>query len=97
MNNKLALAIGICGAAKQAAKKLEGRAETDEKRTSVAKATGHFEGLVPGMNPRPTARTSCSAACKAQPAVFDGLKSALIQDDRASIAHAPCLSKLDIH
>jgi error-prone DNA polymerase len=47
----------------QVAEKLEIWAETDEKHTSVAKAMAHSAGFIPGINPRPTARTSFSAAC----------------------------------
>jgi hypothetical protein len=38
-----------------------------EKRTSGAKALIDLIGFVPGMNPRPTARTSFSAACEVVP------------------------------
>jgi len=54
-------------AGRQAAEELEIWAETDKKHTSVAKATVHSVGFIPGMNPRPTARTSFSAACKVVP------------------------------
>ena len=53
--------------AKQFAEKPKIWAENDKKRTSVAKATAYFAGFIPGMNPRPTARTSFSATCKAHP------------------------------
>jgi hypothetical protein len=44
----------------QAAEKLERWSETDEKHASAAKATAHSAGFTPGINPRPTARTSSS-------------------------------------
>jgi hypothetical protein len=52
--------------AKQAAEKVPFSSINQEKHTSVAKATADFIGFVPGINPRPTTRTSFSAACKAR-------------------------------
>jgi len=40
--------------------------EEIEKHPSGAEAHIDLIGFMPGMNPRPTARTSFSAACKAQ-------------------------------
>jgi len=37
-----------------------------EKHTSAAEADIDSIGIVPGINPRPTARLSFSAACKAK-------------------------------
>ena len=39
--------------------------EIDEEHTSGAKARVDFMLFMPGLKPRPTARTSFSAACKA--------------------------------
>jgi ATP-dependent Lhr-like helicase len=52
--------------AERVAEKHETRAETDEKHTSVAKATDHSSSLMPGINPRPTARMSFTAANEAR-------------------------------
>jgi len=38
-----------------------------EEHTSGAKAHVDLMSLIPGMNPRPTARMSFSAACKVVP------------------------------
>jgi DNA-3-methyladenine glycosylase len=55
------------GTAKQAAEKVSFSINKQKKHTSVAKATADFIGFMPGINPRPTARMSFSAACKAVP------------------------------
>src|ERR1035441_10145934 len=52
--------------AKQAAEKGLISGERPEKHTSGAKAHIDSIGLIPGINPRPTARMSFSAACKAR-------------------------------
>jgi hypothetical protein len=52
--------------AKQAAEKGRQFGENLEKHTAGAKARVDLIGFMPGINPRPTARTSFSAACLAQ-------------------------------
>jgi hypothetical protein len=51
--------------------------KSGKKHTSGAKARADSVALVPGINPWPTARTSFSAACKADPAL--GLLSARLK------------------
>jgi hypothetical protein len=51
--------------AKQAAEKGMITSEIPEKHTSAAEATIDSNGLIPGINPRPTAGTSFFAVCKA--------------------------------
>jgi transcriptional regulator with XRE-family HTH domain len=51
-------------ATKQVAENLEISAADEGKRASVAKATAYLAGLKPGINPRPTTRTSFSAGSK---------------------------------
>jgi hypothetical protein len=46
-----------------------------EKHTSGAKARMDFIGLMPGINPRPTARLSFSAACEVVPFQSCALRS----------------------
>jgi hypothetical protein len=58
--------------AEQAAEKGRISGEKLEKHTSGAEAHIDFIGFMPGINPRPTARTSFSAACEAQ-VLFNGL------------------------
>src|SRR5271170_4435653 len=48
-------------------KKAEVRSIFDGKHTSGAEAHGDSLAFVPGINPRPTARTSFSAACEVVP------------------------------
>jgi len=50
-------------AAKQAAEKHQLWSKEPEKHTSGAKAPIDSIGFIPGINPRPTARMSFSAAC----------------------------------
>jgi Flp pilus assembly protein TadG len=52
--------------AKQVAEKGLRSSENPEEHTPGAEAHADFIGLLPGINPRPTARLSFSAACKAQ-------------------------------
>jgi hypothetical protein len=52
--------------AKQAAEKGQISGEKLEKHTSGAEAHIGFIGFMPGINPRPTARVSFFAACKAR-------------------------------
>jgi hypothetical protein len=47
----------------QAAEKLSGCGEIRRKHTSAAKADIDLIGFMPGINPRPTSRTSFSTAC----------------------------------
>jgi hypothetical protein len=63
--NKLGDQAGIPSGAKQAAEKLLISPGKPEKHTSGAEAHVDFIGFMPGINPRPTARMSFSAACKA--------------------------------
>jgi hypothetical protein len=64
--------------------------EIPEKRTAGAEALIDLIGFVPGMNPRPTARTSFSAACSAQ--VFIGsLWARLAAASRALSKHPASL------
>jgi demethylmenaquinone methyltransferase/2-methoxy-6-polyprenyl-1,4-benzoquinol methylase len=51
----------------QVAGALEISADTEETHTSVAKATAHSAGVIPGMNPRPTTRNTSSASFSAEP------------------------------
>jgi hypothetical protein len=51
--------------AKQHAEKAPFSSNNQEKHTSVAKATTEFIGLMPGINPRPTAQISFSAGREA--------------------------------
>jgi hypothetical protein len=51
---------------KKAAEKGRLAGQFPERHTAGAKAQVHSIGLLPGINPRPTARLSFSAACKAQ-------------------------------
>jgi hypothetical protein len=51
-------------AAEPAAEKLDIWFERRREHTSAAKAGIDSIGIVPGMNPRPTARMSFSAGCK---------------------------------
>jgi len=57
---------GCIAGAKQAAEKGLIFGEIRKKHTSGAKARIDLIGFIPGMNPRPTARTSFSTACKAR-------------------------------
>jgi TrmH family RNA methyltransferase len=59
------LGLEILAGAKQAAEKGLISGDSPQKHTSVAKATADCIVLIPGMNPRPTARMSFSADCKA--------------------------------
>jgi hypothetical protein len=52
---------------KQAAEKGCFSGETPEKHASGAKARVDSIGLMPGINPRPTARLGFSAACEGRP------------------------------
>jgi hypothetical protein len=68
----------IPSGAKQAAEKGLRSSENPEEHTSGAKAHADAIGLLPGINPRPTAQLSFSAACKAHfhfPAFAARLKS----------------------
>jgi hypothetical protein len=51
--------------AKEASEKGQKASEKPEKHTSGAEARAHSADFIPGINPRPTARTSFSAACEA--------------------------------
>ena len=55
---------GRASGAKQLAEKLQFECRSDEKHTSVAEATAHVIGFIPGIKPRPTTRMSFSASCK---------------------------------
>jgi hypothetical protein len=57
----------MCGTAEQAAEKGLVLGETRQKHTSGAEALVDLIGFMPGINPRPTARTSFSASCEAVP------------------------------
>jgi hypothetical protein len=57
--------LAFAGAKQGAEKGLFG-SEMPETHTSGAEAHIHLIGFKPGINPRPTARTSFSAACKAR-------------------------------
>jgi len=54
----------------EAAEKLLISPGKPEKHTSGAEAHVDFIGFMPGINPRPTARMSFSAACKAPLSLF---------------------------
>src|ERR1035438_2079863 len=55
------------GTTKQLAEKHLLSSKKPEKHTSGAKAPINSIGFIPGINPRPTARTSFSANCKVVP------------------------------
>ncbi len=55
------------GTSEQAAKKVLITDEKPEKHTSGPKGPIDLLGFIPGINPRPTARTSFSASCEAVP------------------------------
>jgi hypothetical protein len=56
-----------CGTTEQAAEKGLVLGETRQKHTSGAEALVDLIGFMPGINPRPTARTSFSASCEVVP------------------------------
>jgi hypothetical protein len=56
---------------KEAAEKGRSSSKKAEKHTSGAKARVDSIGLMPGINPRPTARMSFSASCKVAPRHFE--------------------------
>ena len=58
--------IGAVAGTEQGAEKLWIWGVNSEKHTSVAEAGIDSIELVPGINPRPTARMSFSAACEAR-------------------------------
>jgi hypothetical protein len=58
---------GIYGTTKEVAEKGLLPSKMPEKHTSGAKAHVDSIGFIPGINPRPTARMSFSAACKVVP------------------------------
>src|ERR1022692_1740846 len=58
---------GILGTTKEAAEKGLISSEIPEKHSSGAEARIDFACVIPGINPRPTARMSFSAACKVVP------------------------------
>jgi hypothetical protein len=59
--------IGLIGTTEQAAEKGLVLGETRQKHTSGAEALVDLIGFMPGINPRPTARTSFSAGCEVVP------------------------------
>jgi hypothetical protein len=59
--------LASCGPAEQAAEKGLVLGETRQKHTSGAEALVDLIGFMPGINPRPTARTSFSASCEVVP------------------------------
>jgi hypothetical protein len=62
----------ICGTTEEAAEKGLGWTENPEKHTPGAEAHADSIGLLPGINPPPTARLSFSAAWEVVP--FQNIK-----------------------
>jgi hypothetical protein len=73
------LSISPCGTAEQAAEKGLVSGKMPKKRTSGDEALIDLIGFVPGINPRPTARTIFSAACKAVSFQNAGLRRASLE------------------
>ena len=88
---------GVAGA-KEVAEELEILGEIGETRPSAAKAGIDPVGFMRGLKPPPPSGPSFSAACKAQPYLFRAAcgTTEVVPCYKAS-AHAPCLSKIDIH
>jgi hypothetical protein len=80
--------IGFIGPAKQLAEKVRFSIRNPRSIPQGLKPRIYSIGVMPGMNPRPTARMSFSASCKAVP---------LLQSESELAAFAARVSNLNKH